>query len=68
VRFDCFDDCPHYHYMNWTDRTNTVWGYDPNSNGPMLAWTLSVLRGPRTHDLRPRQAGGRTQRVLALER
>jgi hypothetical protein len=42
VRFDCFDKEPHYHYLNHTDQINTVWGYDPNMNGPMLPGMLRM--------------------------
>jgi hypothetical protein len=44
LRFDCFEDSPHYHYVHWVNHTNTIWGYDPVSNGPMLDWVFSVIR------------------------
>ena len=44
ARFDCFEKYPHYHYILNADQHNIVWGYDPAINGPMLAWSLEVIR------------------------
>jgi hypothetical protein len=44
VRFDCFDDEPHYHYLDQRAKTNTVWTYDDAVNGPITPWALSALR------------------------
>ena len=44
VRFDCFDDEPHYHYLNHREQLNTVWCFDGAVNGPMPRWVLSALR------------------------
>lgn len=44
VRFDCFDDEPHYHYLDQRQRLNTVWTYDDAVNGPMGAWAVAALR------------------------
>ena len=44
ARFDCFEKYPHYHYILNADQHNIVWGYDPVINGPMLDWSLSVIR------------------------
>jgi hypothetical protein len=44
LRFDCFEKVPHYHYILNDDGHNIVWGYDPEINGPMLDWSLSVIR------------------------
>jgi hypothetical protein len=35
VRFDCFDDEPHYHYLDQRAKHNTVWTYDDAVNGAM---------------------------------
>ncbi|MGI9576569.1 MAG: DUF7700 domain-containing protein [Microthrixaceae bacterium] len=55
LRFDAFDDEPHYHYVDRSLGTNTVVGFDEATNGPMLPWVLSRLR----HRLDPmlRRAG-----------
>lgn len=44
VRFDNFQHGPHYHYIFNDLQHNEVWGYDPDSNGPMLAWALAAIR------------------------
>ena len=44
LRFDCFDDEPHYHYLDQRAKTNTVWTYDDAVNGPMGPWAVSALR------------------------
>lgn len=43
LRFDCFDDEPHYHYIV-PEKGNMLVHYDRISNGPMLDWTLRILR------------------------
>ena len=44
LRFDCFDNEPHYHYILQALQHNVVWGYDPAANGPMFRWTIDTLR------------------------
>jgi len=44
ARFDCFEKVPHYHYILQASQHNVVWGYDPDINGPMLQWSLGVIR------------------------
>lgn len=44
VRFDNFQNGPHYHYILNDLQHNVVWGYDPDANGPMLAWALAAIR------------------------
>jgi hypothetical protein len=59
LRFDLFDDPPHYHYNHPVvdgEYTNNVIDYDIASNGPMLEWTLDKLRTRLPEMLR--QAGG----------
>lgn len=61
LRFDLFDDPPHYHYNHPVvdgQYTNNVVDYDTASNGPMLDWTLQKLRTRLPEMLR--QAGGET--------
>jgi len=46
LRFDVFDDEPHYHYVHRTvDDTvvNNVVDFDTAAHGDMLAWTLQLL-------------------------
>ena len=59
LRFDLFDDPPHYHYNHPVVdgvHTNNVVDYDTVTNGPMLDWTLERLRTRLPEMLR--QAGG----------
>jgi hypothetical protein len=48
VRFDIFDDDPHYHYIHPTapgaQIVNNVVAYDTVALGDMLTWTLERLR------------------------
>jgi hypothetical protein len=48
LRFDLFDDPPHYHYVHPVNATgehqNHVVEYDAVANGPMLDWALDRLR------------------------
>ena len=59
LRFDLFDDPPHYHYNHPVidgRYTNNVVDFDTASNGPMLDWTLERLRTRLPEMLR--EAGG----------
>ena len=44
VRFDIFGDVLHYHFVLADKDHNIVWGYDPDTNGPMLDWAITALR------------------------
>ncbi|MDE8652240.1 DUF7700 domain-containing protein [Novosphingobium album (ex Liu et al. 2023)] len=44
VRFDVFGKVPHYHYIHNAQHHNTLWGYDPDANGPMIPWAIAALR------------------------
>lgn len=43
LRFDCFRDGPHYHYIVPGDG-NVVVRFDEAANGPALDWALSAIR------------------------
>lgn len=43
LRFDMFDDEPHYHYVNKAAGTNTIIGFDRAAHGEMLTWLLAEL-------------------------
>ena len=47
LRFDCFDDAPHYHYLDPHTPRNVVVDYDAVANGPMLEWALQTALGAR---------------------
>ncbi|MEZ5348999.1 MAG: hypothetical protein R2714_07345 [Microthrixaceae bacterium] len=55
LRFDAFDDDPHYHYVDRAEGTNTVVGFDTAAHGPVVPWVLHQVR----HRLDPmlRRAG-----------
>lgn len=44
LRFDVFDDDPHYHYVDTSGRNNRVVPFDAVAGGPMLPWVLERLR------------------------
>ena len=43
IRFDMFDDEPHYHYVDKARGTNTLIGFDRAANGDMVDWVLAQL-------------------------
>jgi hypothetical protein len=43
LRFDCFDDAPHYHLLDAGRERNVVIEHDP-ADGPLLDRALSLLR------------------------
>ena len=44
LRFDVFGSVLHYHYVHHAAGHNTLWGYDPDTNGPMIPWVIAALR------------------------
>ena len=38
LRFDCFQEDPHYHYVSWRDKSNEMIHLDPVADGDPLAW------------------------------
>ncbi|PEQ11949.1 hypothetical protein B2G71_14305 [Novosphingobium sp. PC22D] len=44
LRFDVFGRVLHYHYIHPETDHNTLWGYDPDTNGPMIPWVVAALR------------------------
>jgi hypothetical protein len=44
VRFDCFDDEPHYHYVYNAERAQDRVFLDPTLEGDPMAWALERLR------------------------
>jgi hypothetical protein len=43
LRFDCFPDFPHYHYLVPHEGHQTVIEFDPVADGPMVPWALECL-------------------------
>jgi hypothetical protein len=44
IRFDVFGKVLHYHYILNDVNHNILWGYDPDTNGPMIPWVVAALR------------------------
>lgn len=44
IRFDCFEEDPHYHYVCWPKRTNQMIHMDPVVQGDPLDWALHCIR------------------------
>ena len=44
LRFDCFEEDPHYHYISWRAMSNEMLHLDPIADGDPLAWALERLR------------------------
>lgn len=44
LRFDCFDNEPHYHYIRATEGRNIVVRFDNVAEGDPLDWTVSRVR------------------------
>lgn len=44
LRFDVFGAVLHYHYILNDQNHNILWGYDPDTNGPMIPWAVNALR------------------------
>ncbi len=43
LRFDCFREDPHYHYVGWSSSSNEVLHMDPVADGDPLAWSLDRI-------------------------
>jgi len=44
LRFDCFVEDPHYHYVSWKHKSNEMIHIDPVADGDPLAWALERIR------------------------
>jgi len=44
LRFDCFDEDPHYHYVSYAKGTNEMVHVDPIAVGDPLLWALERIR------------------------
>jgi len=42
LRFDCFDEDPHYHYILWGNK-QTIVPFDLAASGDMLTWALAAI-------------------------
>ena len=44
LRFDCFDEDPHYHYVSWREHSNEMLHLDRVADGDALSWALERIR------------------------
>jgi hypothetical protein len=44
LRFDCFEEDPHYHYVSWRDKANEMVHLDAVADGDPLDWALGRVR------------------------
>ena len=44
LRFDCFEDDPHYHYVCWSAPWHDVIFFDNVANGDLMVWALTCIR------------------------
>ncbi len=58
LRFDCFENGPHYHYIEPSGQKQTIVDYDEVGLGDMVEWTITQLR-TRLDEMLER-AGGAT--------
>jgi hypothetical protein len=65
LRFDCFEDGPHYHYILPDESYQRVVMFDTVANGDPLTWTLSCLRHRLPEMLREAGGAGSAERVDA---
>ena len=52
LRFDCFDDYPHYHYIEARAGRQEVMEFDPLADGPMRSWLMTCLQSRLAEMLR----------------
>lgn len=62
LRFDCFDNDPHYHYIT-PGEVNRVIAYDVAGHGDMWSWALDCLRNRLPQMLEQAGATGLAERV-----
>ena len=44
LRFDCFENEPHYHYIDASGEKQTIMEFDRVAHGDMIAWAMNQLR------------------------
>ncbi|MAJ59784.1 MAG: hypothetical protein CBC48_07400 [bacterium TMED88] len=65
LRFDCFDEDPHYHYVSWKDRTNQMVHIDVAAVGDPVDWALDCI-GTRLPQMLDRAGAEETVKKLDL--
>jgi len=67
LRFDCFDDDPHYHYIVPDRCTQRYVHHDPVAGGDMLAWALDAIEHRLPAMLRAAEAEELASAVAAAD-
>jgi hypothetical protein len=67
LRFDCFDEDPHYHYIDLRAQANDMLHLDPIADGDPLAWALERIRTRLPQMLERAGAGDVPVDAVALE-
>jgi hypothetical protein len=67
LRFDCFENEPHYHYIDAGGEKQTIMEYDRVANGDMIAWAINQLRTKLAVMLEYAGGAGVAARVQASE-
>jgi hypothetical protein len=67
IRFDCFDDDPHYHYILPAEAAQQYVHFDTAAHGEMLPWALSALEDRLPDMLRAADAASLAERLDAHE-
>lgn len=63
LRFDCFDEDPHYHYVSYARGTNEMVHLEPAAMGDPLEWALERIRTRLPQMLARAGAGSLAARV-----
>ncbi|MGO4200524.1 hypothetical protein AB4Z09_01960 [Rhodococcus sp. TAF43] len=67
LRFDCFDNEPHYHYIHQSEQVNVVVRFDQFAEGDPREWTLERLRSRLPHMLEHLGSVGLADEVRAVD-
>lgn len=65
LRFDCFIEDPHYHYVSWREKSNEMIHIDAVADGDPLDWALERIRTRLPQMLERAGAGSLSSRVDA---
>jgi hypothetical protein len=67
IRFDCFEDDPHYHYILPAEAAQQYVHFDSAAHGDMLPWALNALEDRLPDMLRAADAAALAERIDADE-
>ena len=65
LRFDCFDEDPHYHYVSYERQTNEMVHLEKAAMGDPLDWALERIRTRLPQMLQRAGAAGLAERITA---